>query len=163
MKYEIQLWIYFFLKWIPGRLGSFLRVKLLPIGGVGSSAYIFEGVQIDKPSKLIMGNRVSLNRGTTINAGGGVFLGDDVLIGPNVIIYSQNHAYGARDLRINSQGYSFGSVNIGDDVWIGAGVIVLPGVTIGKGTVVGAGSVVTKPLPEYTLCVGNPARPVRPR
>ncbi len=88
-----------------------------------------------------------------------IFIGDRVMMGPNVTIATASHPVDPGPRRENAQ-YNL-PVRIGDNVWLGAGVIVCPGVTIGADTVVGAGSVVTRDLPERVLAVGSPARVVR--
>lgn len=162
IKYELILWVGFFLKVIPGKLGCFIRSKLYPVKSE-NKVLIWDNVQIDFPSKLKIGSRSSVNRGCIINAGGGVEIGRDVLIGPNVIIYSQNHQFEDHLRNINEQGYIYKKVSICDDVWIGAGSIILPGVSIGKGAVIGAGSVVCKNVDAYTVNVGIPVRKIYER
>ena len=86
-----------------------------------------------------------------------VCIGDNVLMGPEVKIFSQNHIFARTDIPIRDQGVTTKKVIIGNDVWIGARVIILPGVTIGDGCVIGAGSIVTKNIPPYSVAAGNPA------
>ena len=86
------MWFNGLLKLIPGNLGCVLRKALLPFKS-GKNTKVWDFVQIDYPSKLILGNDVSVNRGTILNAGGKIKVGNDVLIGPNVTIYSQNHNF----------------------------------------------------------------------
>lgn len=160
MKYELIMWLNHFLKLIPGNVGCWIRNVILPYSS-GKNVKIYDGVHIDKPSKLILGKNISINRGTIINACGGVEIGDDVLIGPDVIIYSQNHSYGDSSRTIAEQGYVFKKTIIGSNVWLGARAIVLPGVDIGNNVVVGAGSVVTKSVADNSLVVGNPAKVVK--
>ncbi|MGS0534539.1 acyltransferase [Pseudoalteromonas sp. SaAl2] len=162
MKYELILWYQFFLKNIPGKIGCYLRGKLLP-SKLGKQSMLWDQVQIDYPSKLTIGENTSVNRGCIINAGGGVHIGNDVLIGPNVTIYSQNHMFKSKTDKINQQGYDYKAVIIEDDVWVASNVIILPGVTIAKGAVVGAGSVVTKNVMEYEVVGGNPAKSISNR
>jgi maltose O-acetyltransferase len=89
-------------------------------------------------------------------------VGKDVMMGPDVVMIGENHQSTKRDVPMRLQGYkTFPPIRIEDDVWIGARVIVLPGVTIGKGAIIGAGAVVTKDVPAYAICVGNPARVIR--
>ena len=98
--------------------------------------------------------------GVGINAKmhGKVIIGNDVMMGPECIIYTQNHDFSRTDIPMNKQGFSEEKpVIIGDDVWIGGRVIILPGVNVGKGAIIGAGSVVTKDVPEYAIVAGNPA------
>ncbi|WP_140287112.1 acyltransferase, partial [Vibrio parahaemolyticus] len=90
----------------------------------------------------------------------GVIIGDNVLIGPNVIIYSQNHKYKNKKLIIREQGYEKAPVYIEDDSWIAASCIILPGVKIAQGSVVAAGSVVTKSTEPYSVYAGVPAKKI---
>lgn len=90
---------------------------------------------------------------------GKVTIGDYVMIGPNVTICTAGHPIDA-ETRYTYDEFAK-PVHIGDRVWIGANVLILPEVTIGGGTVIGGGSVVTKDVPENTVVVGNPARVVR--
>lgn len=105
------------------------------------------------------GNRVYANTNLTLVDDGHIFVGDAVMFGPNVTVATAAHPVDA-DLRY--KGYQFNKdVHIEDNVWIGAGVIILPGVTIGKNSVIGAGSVVTKDIPANVVAVGNPCKVLR--
>ena len=89
-----------------------------------------------------------------------VHIGDNVMIGPNVTLCTAAHPI---DPALREQGYQYNRpVRIGRNCWLGAGVIVLPGVSIGDNTVVGAGSVVTRDLPANVVAVGSPCRVLRP-
>lgn len=156
IRYEIILWYSSFLKAIPGRLGCLIRNILLPYVN-GKDVTVWEHVQIDSPSKLTIGNNVSINRGCILHAGGGLEIGNDVLIGPGVVIYSQNHSYRSLNTEIYKQGYETKKVVIGNNVWIAANVILLPGVKIYYGAIIAAGSVVTKDVESNTIVGGNPA------
>lgn len=91
-----------------------------------------------------------------------VEIGNDVLIGPELYVYSRNHCFDSLTKPIRLQGFSEDKkVIIGDDVWIGARVTILSGCTIGSHSVIGAGSVVTKSVPEYAVVGGNPARIIK--
>lgn len=116
-------------------------------------------------SFLSIGYNVLLNHGVMINAdcGGTILIGNNVLIGPNVVIRAADHIFADANRAISLQGHRKGTIEIGEDVWLGANVVVLPGISIGKGCVVGAGSVVTKNLPDYTVAVGVPARAIKSR
>ena len=160
MKYELQMWVFSFFSCFPGNIGCRLRRFFLPCR-MGSNSKIWNGVHIDKPSNLSIGNNVSINRGSLIHAGGGVEIGDDTLIGPGVVIYSQNHNFGDSNRLIREQGYSLKKVVIGENVWIACRAIILPGVTVGAGAVVAAGSVVSKDVAANTLVAGVPAEVVR--
>lgn len=91
-------------------------------------------------------------------------IGKDVMMGPNVMIISQNHAFSDLTRPMNVQGEETSMpVIIEDDVWVGARAIILPGRRIGKGAIIGAGSVVTNDVPNYAIVGGNPARVLRYR
>jgi len=144
---------------VPGRTGCWLRNRLMPYRH-GAEVTVWNRVHLERPSRLVLGSRVSINRGSLLHAGGGIRIGSDVLIGPNVTIYSQNHRYQGVG-PVGGQGYNSAAVVIEDLVWLAASVIVLPGVTVGRGSVVAAGSVVTKDVPPGVLVAGNPARAIR--
>lgn len=89
---------------------------------------------------------------------GDVTIGRDVMMGPDCEIHSGCHEFCRTDVPMREQGFKLSRpVTIGDDVWIGSRVIILPGVKIGKGCVIGAGSVVPKDIPDYAIAAGNPA------
>lgn len=125
-----------------------------------------EGVIVNKETiiskNVRLGNHVGIEENCLISDN--VSIGDDTIIGPGCLIYTRNHNFASTDVPIRLQGYSdIKPVTIGSDVWIGARVIILPGVNIGKGSVIGAGSVVTKDVPEWSVVAGNPAKLIRMR
>ena len=105
------------------------------------------------------GNGVYANTNVTLIDDGHIYVGSRVLLGPNVVITTANHPIDPK-LRRTEMQYNR-DVYIEDNVWIGAGSIVLPGVRIGKNSVIGAGSVVTRDIPENVLAVGCPCRILR--
>ena len=160
MKYELQLWLLSFLKAIPGSIGCRIRNLLLPYAH-GKNVTIWDHTHIDSPSKLKIGNNVSINRGCVLHAGGAIEIGNDVLIGPNVTIYSQNHNFENTTIPINQQGYTTKKVSIGNNVWIASNVTILPGVTIANNCVIGANTLVTKNIEENSVVVGNPCKVIK--
>lgn len=106
-----------------------------------------------------MGKNVYANFNLTVVDDGEVYIGDYVMIGPNVTIATAGHPV-QPELRRRAIQYNL-PVHIKENVWLGAGVIVLPGVTIGENSVIGAGSVVTKDVPPNVVAVGNPCRVLR--
>lgn len=95
---------------------------------------------------------------------GPVTIGDNVMMGPEVVIYTSGHRHDRTDITIIEQGFEEPKrVVIGDDVWLGRRVIIMPGVHIGKGCIIGAGAVVTKDIPEYSVAGGVPAKVIKKR
>ena len=93
-----------------------------------------------------------------------VSIGDFTMMGPDVIILTRNHRFSDINKPMCLQSYlDYKPVIIEDDVWIGQRVIILPGVTIGKGSILGAGAVIAKSIPQYSIVVGNPAQVIKSR
>lgn len=106
-----------------------------------------------------LGNNIYMNSNTTMVDDGHIYIGDYVQIGPNITIATANHPI---DPELRKRGLQYNKdVHIGNNVWIGANTIIVPGVTIGDDTVIGAGSVVTKDIPSHVVAVGNPCRVLR--
>jgi len=117
----------------------------------------------ERGSRIRLGVNVSFNDDVTINAdnGGSIEIGDNVIVGPRTVMRSSNHVYSDSSIPFREQGHSGGTILIGENVWIGAGVVVLPDVTISNNSIVGAGSVVTHDVPEYSVVGGVPARVIK--
>lgn len=125
-----------------------------------------KNVNIEKNAEFAYSVELGDNSGLGINCriSGKTIIGNNVMMGPNVCIFTTNHAFDRTDIPMNLQGMSVQRpVVIEDDVWIGANVIILPGVTISKGSIIGAGAVVTKNVPEYAIVGGNPAKILKTR
>jgi len=119
-----------------------------------------KNVNIEKGAIFAKGVQLGDNSGIGINAniGPDCVIGNDVMMGPECIIYTNNHKFDELDKPMRCQGFQeVRPVHIGNDVWIGGRVIILPGVKIGDHSVIGAGSVVTKDVPEWAVVAGNPA------
>jgi maltose O-acetyltransferase len=129
------------------------------LGGVGDETEVMSPFQCDYGYQITIGARTFINFGAVILDSARVTIGDDVQIGPSVHLITPTHPLdpAARRTRFESAL----PIVVGDGAWLAAGVIVLPGVTIGADAVVGAGSLVTKDVPERHLCFGSPARAVR--
>lgn len=106
-----------------------------------------------------IGRNFFANHNTVILDGGKVFLGDNVFIGPNCGFYTAGHPIDAES-RNKGLEYAYPIV-VGDNVWIGAGVHVMPGVTIGSNVAIGGGSIVVKDIPDNYIAVGNPCKVIR--
>src|SRR3954463_13981980 len=129
------------------------------LGSFGPNSTIRSGFRCDYGYNVRIGAKAFVNWGGVFLDVGRITLGDFVQLGPNVQLLTATRPLGTGRRREGWEGVE--PITIGDDVWLGGGVIVLPGVTISARTVVGAGAVVTKDLPEGVLAVGNPARVVR--
>lgn len=134
-----------------------------------------------RDSKICIGDSVRINRGADIKAHSGgnsyieigesaiigaysclsgryIKIGKFSMLGPHTGIFANNHEFKDPLRYINTQGHTYQGIVIEDDCWLGSGVKVLDGVTIGRGSVIGAGSVVTKDIPPYSIAVGAPAK-----
>ena len=109
---------------------------------------------------VTIGNNVYMNAGCHIL--GEIEIGNNVLIGPKTVIWGRDHLTSRFNL-VSNQQHNKKKIVIGNDVWIGANVTILKGVHIEDGAVIGAGSVVTKCIPEYGIAVGNPAKVIKYR
>lgn len=112
---------------------------------------------------LKIGNNSSIGPYSYIGCSGYIEIGDNVMISPRVSIYAENHNFIEIDIPMIEQGVTRSFVKIEDDCWIAANSVVLAGVVIGKGSIVAAGSVVTKDVPPYSVVGGNPARIIKSR
>ena len=138
------------------------RAKLLKemFAEVGEGCYIEPPLHSNWGGKNVhFGKNVYANFNLTLVDDTHIYVGDYTMFGPNVILATAGHPI-LPTLREKGYQYNF-PVKIGKNCWLGAGVIVLPGVTIGDNTVIGAGSVVTKDIPSNVVAVGNPCRVLR--
>lgn len=110
-----------------------------------------------------VGARTSFATGCFLGCSGLISIGDDVMLGPGVQIQSENHQFEDPDRTIKEQGVRRSFVVVQDDCWIGANTIITAGVTVGRGSVVGAGSIVTRDIPPFSIAAGSPAKVLRPR
>ncbi|KAJ2989389.1 hypothetical protein NUW58_g3490 [Xylaria curta] len=137
------------------------RARMLAglLGRVGPGTYIETPFMPDYGCNVIVGENCFMNFGLTILDTSLVIIGNRVQMGPNVHIYTAGHETSVLS-RIKF--VEFGHpIRIEDDCWIGGNVVILPGVTIGRGCTVGAGAVVTKSLPPYSVALGAPAKVVK--
>ena len=131
--------------------------KLVP--NMGENAYIKPPFMCEYGDYITLGRNFFANYNCKLMDGGKITFGDDVLIGPDCTFVTAVHPI---DPALRLSGHQqFKNITVGDNVWFGAGVIVCPGVKIGSNTVIGAGSVVTKDIPENSFAAGNPCRVIR--
>lgn len=123
---------------------------------VGSGVRLRMPLTIYHPEQLTLGSRIDIGEYCVIRASGGVTLGDRVLVAAGAVITSREHPVALPRHGVTADA----PIHIGDDVWIGAGAIVLPGISIGRGAVIAAGAVVTADVAPFTIVGGVPAREI---
>ena len=154
-------------KHIPGDIGylrkysyDFRKILCRPLfRDCGEIFGIGQGVDFGNGANVIMKYCANLGPGCQISGNGLTTIGQHVMMGYHCMIITQNHKY----LAEGYDGVEIGNVVIDDYAWLGHRVIILPGVRIGKHAIVGAGSVVTKDVPDYAIVAGNPARIIKMR
>lgn len=172
MKRNILIFLFSIYSYLINIL--FLLLELLPpflrwivfkvtLKKLGKGSLIDYKTYFRYPSKISLGNHVAINRGCEFYASflvptGTITIGDHVTFSPNVKLYTIGHNPSTRKLADLA-----GPIVIQDHAWIAADCIILPNVTIGEGAVVGAGSVVTRDIPPYSIAVGVPARVIKKR
>lgn len=132
---------------------------------IGENVIIEDSNEFVDAENIEIGNNVYIGFGSFFVATGGIKIGNGTIIAHKIEIMTRNHNYDSPNLQaIPYDGtYILKSVCIGENVWIGAHVLILPGVNIGEGAVIAAGSVVTKDVPPYAIVGGNPANIVKYR
>jgi acetyltransferase-like isoleucine patch superfamily enzyme len=149
----------------PVRLGK--GVVIDPQNGtieIGKGTTIHAGAQLLGAGGYIkIGTNCSINSDCLLYGHGGLIIGDNVRMAAKTIVIPANHRFDELQVPIYRQGENRLGIRIGDDVWIGAGVIILDGVNVATGSVIGAGSVLTRSTEDYGVYVGNPARLIRRR
>lgn len=131
---------------------------------IGKNVILSKGGVFIHPEEISLGSNIFIARNFHISAKN-LSIGNNVMIGPNLVIECTNHKY--NKIGVSMFEYQnekeVGFVVIENDVWIGANVTILPNVIIREGCIIGAGSVVTKEMPPYSICVGNPCVPIKKR
>ncbi|MBO5773902.1 MAG: sugar O-acetyltransferase [Clostridia bacterium] len=129
-------------------------------GSVGKGCYVEAPYYANWGGKNVyLGDYVYANFGLTLVDDGNIYVGNNVMFAPGVVVATAGHPLNPR---LREKGYQYNQdVHIGNNVWIGANATILPGVTIGDNTVIGAGAVVSKDLPANVLALGVPAKVVR--
>ena len=150
-------------KYVPSPIGDIIRFTILKLFMKKiSTIWLRPGITIWWPEKILVGNSC-LNEDIHLNGFGGISIGENVLIGHRCTFFSDEHVFEDPGELIRVQGRKPAPIVVNDDVYFGCNVVVLSGVTIGKGAVIGAGAVVTKDVPPLAIVGGIPARVIRYR
>ena len=158
------IFFYGFVKYIPSPLGEILRFILVyPFAKTSSFIRIYEGVTFWYPYRIKIGVNATINEWVYLNGFGTISIGDNVRIGHRTSIITSDHIYINKNIPIYKQGLVSSKVIIEDDVWIGCNVTILKGVKIGKGSIIGANSLVAKSIPPNTIVGGNPLKFLKKR
>lgn len=154
--YECKELIHDFNMSRPGEVEYRAGIIRKVFGDVGENCYVEPPFHANWGCNIHVGNNFYSNFNLTVVDDTDVFIGDNVMIAPNVVIATGTHPV-CPELREQVCQYNL-PIRIGNRVWIGAGAVILPGVTIGDDSVIGAGSVVTKDIPAGVVAFGNPCR-----
>jgi len=157
--YSILRWVYNNAAFGVARLRALFWGLFFKKLGKGST--IMRDFVVRGPHGISIGDFVNINYRCTLDGNGGLDIGDYVMIGQNVTILTTTHRFDRTDVLIRGQGDIHLPIKIEDNVWIGANVVILPGVTVGTGSVLAAAAVVTKSVPPYAIVAGVPAKVVR--
>ena len=131
---------------------------------VGVGCFYLDAIVWLNGDGIELGDRVGFNYGCWVNGYGGLTIGDGTSFGPYSMVHTANHGMDDSDRPVTEQGWiETRPVEIGRNCWIAMGVKILPGVQIGDGCVIGAGSVVPRDIEPYSIAVGNPAKVIRRR
>lgn len=126
----------------------------------GKNSYIYA----NNNGELIIGDNFGMNSNSQLGASfGKIFIGDNCQIAANCVIRSADHNFDNCDIPIRVQGHKYGEIIIEDDVWIASNCVITPNTKIGKSSIVGAGSVVTKNIEPYSIVGGVPAKLIKKR
>lgn len=132
----------------------------------GNNINIAQGVYFGLGTDIIIGSNSGIGKNayiTNIGTGRELTIGNNVMMSPDVVILTWDHIHSDITIPMNKQGGISSKVVIGDDVWIGIRSIVLPGVKIGRSSIIGAGAVVTHDVPPFTIVGGVPAKLIKKR
>jgi len=135
-----------------------MRIKNLKLYKKGLNVTISQGFNFNKPQNIEIESHVYIGPDSTMYAHGTIIIKRGTIIGPKITIYTANHNFklGAESIPYDEK-LNIKSVEINENVWIGGNVLLLPGAKLGEGVIVGAGSVIAKEIPPYSIVIGNPS------
>lgn len=156
---DCQGWLYEYNMLRPDQIREKTDALRGILGKIGERCTVQPSFRCDYGYNIFLGDDVFINYDTVILDGAHVTIGNRVFIGPQCGFYTAIHPFSVSERNLGLERAL--PITIHDNVWIGGKVCILPGVTVGEGAVVGAGSIVTKDVPPYTVVAGNPARVIK--
>lgn len=145
------------------KIFHWLKMRRMAFQSIGDNVQICQEFFFTNSTKLSIGDNVYIGPNATISGGGNVLIGSGTIIGPKLTIYTANHRYENATAIPYDDVIIIKPVSVGDNVWIGGNVIILPGVSIGEGSIAAAGSVLVKNIPPFCVVGGNPAKVLKTR
>ncbi|WP_338110670.1 acyltransferase [Roseivirga pacifica] len=112
---------------------------------------------------MSIGDNSNIGPYSYIGCSGKITIGNNVMMGPRVSMFAENHNYSDTSIPMKEQGVSLSEIVVNNDCWIASNATILAGVTIGEGSIIAAGAVVTKDIPPYSIVAGNPAKVIKSR
>jgi len=166
-KITLFIWLIYthIISKIPYTPGQKLRkvMALRLMKKFGEKSRLSTNVSLLYPHNISMGENVGIARDVVLDGRGGLEIDDDTLIGLESLIITSTHNHARIDIPISDQGTMSKPIKIGNNCWIGARAIILPGVTIGNGCIIGANAVVTTDVPENVIAAGVPCKVIKSR
>lgn len=130
----------------------------------GENSYVGGGVSLSHPENITIGRNSYVNGGMLCaSPGAKIVIGDDCLVSYAVHLRTDMHRHSDPDVPVNCQGHDEADIVLGDNVWVGYGAQVMSGVTVGSNSIVGAGAVITRDVPEGVVVAGVPAKVIKKR
>lgn len=163
-----RLWVKLFLNPMKhtrgknARICKYTRMDVMPFNNfvLGNNSTIEDFCTINNGvGDVLIGDRTRIGMSNVLI--GPVTIGNDVMLAQNIVLSGLNHGYEDITIVPHKQPVTKKKITIEDEVWIGANVVIVAGVTVGKHSVIAAGSIVTKDIPAYSVAVGNPARIIK--
>ncbi|WP_404354089.1 acyltransferase [Exiguobacterium aurantiacum] len=162
---SIKIMLFSFFRNVPGNFGIGIRYVLIKslAKKCGDNVSVHPGVYLFNIEELSLGSNISIHPMCYIDSYGEIFIEDNVSIAHGSTIMSSEHIFQNKKTNIKDQGISKAKTIIESNVWIGAGSKILAGVKVSMGTIIGAGSIVTKDTDDYSIYVGVPAKKIKSR
>jgi acetyltransferase-like isoleucine patch superfamily enzyme len=145
---------------VAGNPNALAWIKIGPGTELQRLCRISIGEEDSLEPRLTIGSRVFIGQGAHLSVMRPMTIGDNAIIGANSYLLTNQHRFESREIPMRDQGYKCEPLVVGEDVWIGANCVIMPGIEIGRGAIIGAGSVLTETVGPYEIWGGIPARKI---